>query len=218
MPRKYLGRIPKRRRHTSFRRTNTGPSVNRDNNNLSDNLSVPSSNNVHNQSNRFSSFASARDNNDNHLPLSTNPFFRGDIIIPQIAPNPETIIDVDMQQQTDLPNNIQIQNSSSSISSMTTSIFDNQAINSSTDESSDKNSRTTHFSVSCSAEEKSRRLSLFSKPSDKSNRTAYDRKRHLIHKLKRTLKALGNDDQGGVILEETLNDPVFHNLKKKLVL
>ena len=46
---------------------------------------------------------------------------------------------------------------------MTTSLFDNQAFNSSTDEGSDKSSRTTYFSVSFSAERKIEKVGIIFK-------------------------------------------------------
>ena len=87
-----------------------------------------------------------------------------------------------------------------------------------TDDNSNKSFNTNNYSLNLSADEKSRRLSLFTKPSDTTSKSAYNRKRRLIRNLKRTLKALGSDEQGGIILEEALNDPEFCTLKKKLVL
>ena len=124
--------------------------------------------------------------------------------------------DDEIQQQTGLPQSIQLNKSSSSISSITTSLFDLPAFNSTSDASSNNTSSyESNVNLDLSSEEKSRRLQLFSKNGDRSDRSAYNRKRRLIMKLKSTLKKLGNEDQGGVILEETLNEPEFKNLKKK---
>ena len=220
MPRKYLDRIPKRRRRSLHRRSNIASNVNQNRNISSQNITAPLRNNRDVENDSPNLFASSIVNNNNHPDVSTNnTFFNEPIVIPSLplnSPSNENVIMIDdMQQQTNLPTNIQIQNSSSTISSMTTSLFDIQASSSNTDKDSDKSSCTNQFSVTLSAEEKSRRLSLFTKPSDKTDRSAYERKRHLIQKLKRTLKALGSDEQGGVILQEALNDPDFQNLKKK---
>ena len=166
MPRKYLGRIPKRRRHSSYRQFHIGPNGNRDNIDLSQNRTFPSTNNVDIQSDAVHSSALPNGNNNNHLLIATDdPPFNNNIPIPPVplnAPsNMDVIIDDNMQQQTDLPTNIQIQNCSSSISSMTTSLFDIQASSSNTDEGSDKTSGYSQFSLTLSAEEKSRRLLLF---------------------------------------------------------
>ena len=129
MPRKYLGRIPKRRRHSSNQQTAIRSNNNRNNNsNLSQNLSVFSNNNVDVQS-----------ESPHFSHVSTNSLqMKIPIPIPPIPTNPhsnlEVIIDDNIQQQTDLPTDIQIQNSSSTISSMTTSLFDTHVSSAHTDE------------------------------------------------------------------------------------
>ena len=124
--------------------------------------------------------------------------------------------DDEIQHLTSLPTSIQLKKSSSSVSSITTPHFDLPAFNSTSDaSSSDKSSNEMQSNLDLSSEENSERLLLFTKKSDRSEKSAYNRKHRLIMKLKSTLKKLGNADQGGIILEETLNDPEFENLKKK---
>ena len=220
MPRKYLGRIPKRRRHMLVRQSFFGSDGHQQNSDSSQNPSVSPTNNIDARSDSSHLFPSSNVHNNNFSDLSNdNLHLNREIPIPQIPSNShvdvEVLIDDEIQQQTDLPTDIQIQNSSSTISSMTTSLFDIQASSLHSDESSEKSSRTNQHYVSLSVEEKARRLSLFMKDSDSSSKSAYNRKRRLIRNLKRTLKALGSDEQGGIILEEALNDPTFYNLKRK---
>ena len=143
MPRKYLDRIPKRRRRSSYRRGNIASSVNQNRNTSSQNITAPPTNNCDAVNDSPHLFASSSVNNNNHLDFPTNnPSFNEPIIIPPLLLNSHSNVEVimfdDMQQQTDLPTNIQIQNSSSTISSMTTSLFDIQASSSNIDKDSDK--------------------------------------------------------------------------------
>ena len=218
MYRKYLDRRPKRRNESSSARRSSSLRIgDRDTIELSPHRHTSSMKGASIKTIVSTNLPNPSHNSNNNEPLSVPYRNSSDmnthdeencVPLPDANLSSQIIAHGDNRQLTSFPTNIQINTSSSSISSVTTSGFI-------TDENSDKSLNTNQSSLTLSSKEKTRRLSLFTRDNDSSNKVAYNRKLRLIRNLKRTLKALGNDEQGGIILEETLNDPEFENLRKK---
>ena len=133
-----------------------------------------------------------------HNKVNSTSFLNKPITIPIISPNriilnlntmssPDhhshlsTRNELENQKENTLPTSIELNKTSSSISTITTSHLNLPSFHSTSDASS-SNLSCNHSlgNLDVSSEEKSRRLQLFSKKSDSSEKSAYNRKRRLI--------------------------------------
>ena len=172
MYRNYLDRRPKRRGESSVsRRTSSVRIADRETIHLSPHRITSLTNDTNKEidmSRNLESQTQYLNNNEPDPCLPSINIYDEENCVPLPEANSlsRIIINGNIRQLTSLPTNIQLNNSSSSISSMTTSLFDVQVSSTNTDDSSSKSSNTNHISLNLSAEEKSQRLSLFTKPTD----------------------------------------------------
>ena len=133
-----------------------------------------------------------------HKDASLNPLLDNDIIIPDItiSTNARPALSPTSLQRFD------------SFPSLSTLVEQSQQYDSSV---LPEGNHTTPCNIHSNATNET--SLLFSRKRDKTNRSAYNRKRRLIQKLKNCIQSLGTLEEQAVIIEETLKLPALQEVK-----